>query len=148
MRHDLFGNLASMIGKLDFVRNKLKMLQIEFVDNMTITKGGCILDGRDIGTEIIPNADFKFYVDAPLEIRAKRRYEQLNSRDKSIKFKTIMLDLEKRDLSDKSKNSPLTRSKQSILIDGFLNCGILKHIKKINKFKRFIVFLKINYTNQ
>ena len=123
LRHDLFGNLASMIGKLDFVRNKLKVLQIEFVDNMTITKGGCILDGRDIGTEIIPNADFKFYVDAPLEIRAKRRYEQLYSRDKSIKFKTIMLDLEKRDFSDKSrKNSPLTRSKQSILIDTeFLN---------------------------
>ena len=123
LKHDLFGNLASMIGKLDFVRNKLKVLQIEFVDKMTITKGGCILDGRDIGTEIIPNADFKFYVDAPLEIRAKRRYEQLYSRDKSIKFKTIMLDLEKRDFSDKSrKNSPLTRSKQSILIDTeFLN---------------------------
>ena len=123
LRHDLFGNLASMIGKLDFVRNKLKVLQIEFVDKMTITKGGCILDGRDIGTEIIPNADFKFYVDAPLEIRAKRRYEQLYSRDKSIKFKTIMLDLKKRDFSDKSrKNSPLTRSKQSILIDTeFLN---------------------------
>ena len=123
LKHDLFGNLASMIGKLDFVRNKLKVLQIEFVDNMTITKGGCILDGRDIGTQIIPNADFKFYVDAPLEIRAKRRYEQLYSRDKSIKFKTIMLDLKKRDFSDKSrKNSPLTRSKQSILIDTeFLN---------------------------
>ena len=118
LRHDLFGNLASMIGKLEFVRNKLKVLQIKFVDNMTMTKGGCILDGRDIGTEIIPNADFKFYVDAPLKIRARRRYAQLYSKDKSIKFKTIMLDLEKRDLSDKSrKNSPLTQSKQSILID-------------------------------
>ncbi len=118
LRHDLFGNLASMIGKLEFVRNKLKVLQIKYVDNMTMTKGGCILDGRDIGTEIIPNADFKFYVDAPLEIRARRRYAQLYSKDKSIKFKTIMLDLEKRDLSDKSrKNSPLTQSKQSILID-------------------------------
>ena len=118
LRQDLFGNLASIIGKLDFVRNKLKVLQIKFVDNMTNTKGGCILDGRDIGTEIIPNADFKFYVDAPLEIRAKRRYAQLYLRDKSIKLKTIMFDLEKRDLSDKSrKNSPLTRSNQSILID-------------------------------
>ena len=121
--HDLFGNFASMIGKLDFVRNRLKLLQIDFVDKMTITKGGCILDGRDIGTKIIPNADFKFYVDAPLKIRAKRRFEQLYSKDNSIKFKNIMLDLEKRDLSDKSrKNSPLTRSKQSILINTeFLN---------------------------
>ena len=121
--HDLFGNFASMIGKLDFVRNKLKLLQIEFVDKMTITKGGCILDGRDIGTKIIPNADFKFYVDAPLKIRAKRRFEQLHSKDNSIKLKNIMIDLEKRDLSDKSReNSPLTRSKQSILINTeFLN---------------------------
>ena len=123
LKQDLYGNFASRIGKLDFVRNKLKIIQIEFVENMIKKKGGCILDGRDIGTEIIPNADFKFYVDAPLEIRAKRRYEQLYSRDKSIKFKTIMLDLKKRDFSDKSrKNSPLTLSKQSILIDTeFLN---------------------------
>ena len=109
-----------MIGKLDFVRNKLKQLQIEFVNKMTITKGGCILDGRDIGTKIIPNADFKFYIDAPIEIRAKRRFEQLYSKDNSIKYKNILLDLEKRDLSDKSrKNSPLTQSKQSILIMSF-----------------------------
>ena len=123
LKKDLYGNFASRIGKLDFVRNKLKIIQIQFAENMTKKKGGCILDGRDIGTEIIPNADFKFYVDAPLEIRAKRRYEQLYSRDKSIKFKTIMLDLKKRDSSDKSrKNSPLTLSKQSILIDTeFLN---------------------------
>ena len=76
------------------MRTKLKALQIEFVENMT-KKGGCILDGRDIGTEILPNADFKFYVDAPLKIRAKRRYKQLYSIDKSIEFKTILLDLEK-----------------------------------------------------
>ena len=75
LKLDLYGNFASRIGKLDFVRNKLKKIQIEFVENMTKTKGGCILDGRDIGTKILPNADFKFYVDAPLETRAKRRYE-------------------------------------------------------------------------
>ena len=112
-----------MIGKLDFVRDKLKVLQIEFVDNMTITKGGCILDGRDIGTEILPNANFKFYIDAPIEIRAKRRFKQLFSTNKSIKFKDILLDLEKRDFNDKSrKNSPLIISKESIIIDTeFLN---------------------------
>ena len=118
LKNDLFGNFASMLGKLDFVRNKLKVLQIEFVDNMTTTRGGCILDGRDIGTEIIPDADFKFYIDAPLKIRAKRRFQQLHANDKSLKFKNILLDLEKRDLSDKTrKNSPLILSKKSILID-------------------------------
>ena len=123
LKHDLYGNFASIIGKLDFVRDKLKILQIEFVKNMTKKSGGCILDGRDIGTKILPNADFKFYVDAPLEIRAKRRYEQLYSNDKTIKFEKIMLDLKKRDFSDKSReNSPLILSKGSILLNTeFLN---------------------------
>ena len=120
-----------------FVRSKLKILQIEFVENMTKKKGGCILDGRDIGTKILPNADFKFYVDAPLEIRAKRRFEQLYSNDKSIKFKNILIDLEKRDYNDKSRdNSPLVLSKDSILLNTeFLNPNqvlkkALSYIKK------------------
>ena len=88
----------------------------------------------------MPNADFKFYIDAPIEIRAKRRFEQLYSTNKSIEFKNILLDLEKRDISDKSrKNSPLILSEDSILIDTeFLNPHQV--LKKINKFKRFIVF--------
>ena len=49
------------------------------------------LDGRDIGTEILPNADFKFYVDAPIEIRAKRRFKELYSIDKSIEFNNILM---------------------------------------------------------
>ena len=123
LKQDLYGNFASRIGKLDFVRNKLKIIQIEFVENMIKKKGGCILDGRDIGTEILPNADFKFYIDAPIKTRAKRRFKQLYSTNKSIEFKNILLDLEKRDISDKSrKNSPLVLSEDSILIDTeFLN---------------------------
>ena len=104
---------------------------------MTKKKGGCILDGRDIGTKILPNADFKFYVDAPLKTRAKRRFDQLYSNDKSIEFKNILLDLEKRDSSDKLRdNSPLILSKDSILLNTeFLNPDqVLKralyHIKK------------------
>lgn len=123
LKQDLYGNFASRIGKLDFVRNKLKIIQIEFVENMIKKKGGCILDGRDIGTEILPNADFKFYIDAPIQIRAKRRFKQLYSTNKSTEFKNILLDLEKRDISDKSrKNSPLILSEDSIFIDTeFLN---------------------------
>ena len=137
LKHDLYGNFASIIGKRDSVRSKLKILQIEFVENMTKKKGGCILDGRDIGTKILPNADFKFYIDAPLKIRAKRRFEQLYSNDKTIKFNNILIDLEKRDLSDKSRdNSPLVLSKDSILLNTeFLNPyqvleKALSHIKK------------------
>ena len=123
LKQDLYGNFASRIGKLDFVRNKLKIIQIEFVENMIKKKGGCILDGRDIGTEILPNADFKFYIDAPIETRAKRRFKQLYSTNKSIEFKNILVDLKNRDISDKSrKNSPLILSQDSILINTeFLN---------------------------
>ena len=123
LKHDLYGNFASSIGKLDFVRNKLKILQIEFVENMIKSKGGCILDGRDIGTKILPKADFKFYVDASIKTRAKRRYKQLYSNDRSIKFKNILFDLKKRDFSDKSRdNSPLIPSKDAILLNTeFLN---------------------------
>ena len=118
LKQDLYGNFASRIGKLDFVRKKLKIIQSEFVENMIKKKGGCILDGRDIGTKILPNADFKFYIDAPIETRAKRRFKQLYPTNKSIEFKNILLDLEKRDISDKSrKNSPLILSEDSILID-------------------------------
>ena len=123
LKQDLYGNFASRIGKLDFVRKKLKVIQIEFVESMIKKKGGCILDGRDIGTNILPNADFKFYVDAPVEIRAKRRFKQLYSSDSSIDLKKIIIDLKKRDFSDRSrKNSPLIQSKDSILINTeFLN---------------------------
>ncbi len=130
LKQDLYGNFASRIGKLDFVRNKLKIIQIEFVESMTKKKGGCILDGRDIGTQILPNADFKFYVDAPLEIRAERRFKQLYSNDKSIKFENILVELEKRDFSDKSReNSPLILSKDSIL----LNTEFLKPSQVLKK---------------
>ncbi len=123
LNQNLYANFASMIGKLDFVRKKLNIIQIEFADNMTKKKGGCILDGRDIGIKILPCADFKFYIDAPLKIRAKRRFDQLYRNNKSIQFKKILLDLEKRDFSDKSRdNSPLIISKDSILINTeFLN---------------------------
>ena len=130
LKQDLYGNFASRIGKLDFVRNKLKIIQIEFVKSMTKKNGGCILDGRDIGTKILPNADFKFYVDAPLEIRAKRRFKQLYSNDKSIKFENIVVELEKRDFNDKSReNSPLILSKDSIL----LNTEFLKPSQVLKK---------------
>ena len=123
LKQDLYGNFASIIGKLDFVRKKLKIIQIEFVENMTKQFGGCILDGRDIGSNILPDADFKFYIDAPIKIRAKRRFKQLYSKNQSINLKNILLDIEKRDFTDKTrKNSPLIFSNDYILINTeFLN---------------------------
>ena len=91
LKNDLYGNFASIIGKVDFVRKKLKILQINFARVMTKTKGGCILDGRDIGTEILPNADFKFYVDAPLEIRAKEGLNNSIQKTNQLNLKIFCL---------------------------------------------------------
>ena len=137
LKDDLYGTFASKIGKLNKVRDKLKIIQIKYVKEMLKKKGGCILDGRDIGTEIMPNADYKFYVDASIEVRAKRRFDQLSSKQKSLDFNKILSDLKKRDSSDKSRiNSPLIVAKESILIDsGLLNpleveTKALSYIKK------------------
>ena len=85
----------------------------------------------------MPNADYKFYVDASIEVRAKRRFDQLSSKQKSLDFNKILSDLKKRDSSDKSRiNSPLIVAKESILIDsGLLNpleveTKALSYIKK------------------
>tara|TARA_A100000164_G_scaffold346911_1_gene347909 strand:+ start:824 stop:1084 length:261 start_codon:yes stop_codon:yes gene_type:complete len=85
----------------------------------------------------MPDADYKFYVDASIEVRAKRRFDQLSSKQKSLDFNKILSDLKKRDSSDKSRiNSPLIVAKESILIDsGLLNpleveTKALSYIKK------------------
>ena len=85
----------------------------------------------------MPNADYKFYVDASIEVRAKRRFDQLSSKQKSLDFNKILSDLKKRDNSDKSRiNAPLIAAKDSILIDsGLLNpleveTKALSYIKK------------------
>ena len=118
LKQDLYGNFASRIGKLDFVRNKLKIIQIEFVESMTKKNGGCILDGRDIGTKILPNADFKFYVDAPLEIRAKRRFNELIEKGQNVVLEDILESLKKRDESDMNRAiSPLKIPNNAHIID-------------------------------
>ena len=76
------------------------------------------LDGRDIGTIILPNADYKFFIDANVEVRAERRYNQLSSLSNKINYDEILLNLKKRDVDDKHRsNSPLKPAKDAIHID-------------------------------
>ena len=76
------------------------------------------MDGRDIGSVVFPNADFKFFLDASIDVRASRRWNELKSIEKDLKFKEVKKDLLKRDKKDVNrKYSPLIRSKDSILIN-------------------------------
>ena len=73
LRSEETAKLASLIATYPKLREILNLKQKEFVGKSKTKFRGCILDGRDIGTKILPNADFKFFIDATVEIRAKRR---------------------------------------------------------------------------
>ena len=76
------------------------------------------MDGRDIGSVVFPNADFKFFLDASLDVRSFRRWNELKLSEKDLKFEDVKKDLLKRDENDiNRKFSPLIRCKDSILID-------------------------------
>ena len=81
-------------------------------------KEGAVMEGRDIGTVVFPNADFKFYLDADSQVRAKRRYKELIKSGKSIALAEVLADLKKRDRSDKTrKEGPLKQAEDAHLID-------------------------------
>ena len=70
--------MASKIAVFPALRNMLNLKQKEFINKSNEQFGGCVLDGRDIGTKILPQANFKFFIDASIEIRAKRRLLEKN----------------------------------------------------------------------
>ena len=100
------------------VRKKLAYFQRDFANNYPSNKFGSILDGRDIGSVILPNADIKIFLDASPEIRAKRRTNELKGKGKSVKFINILKSINERDFRDKSRETaPLLRPKNSLYID-------------------------------
>ena len=116
LRNEEISLKASIISKNKIVRDNLLTYQREFAKQ----KGGTVLDGRDIGTVVCPNADIKIFVDADIEIRAKRRYDQYlkKNSDSNLNLSDIIDDLTKRDYIDKNRQlSPLVSAKDSYLLD-------------------------------
>lgn len=120
--------IASKVAKSSNVRNSLIDMQRNFVKN----NKNVVLDGRDTGSVICPNADYKFYIDADIEVRATRRLAQLKEKGISGKgYEDIFLDLKQRDLNDKNRKiAPLIIPQGAIEID---NSNVSKEevIKKI-----------------
>ncbi|NYB73546.1 (d)CMP kinase [Sedimentibacter hydroxybenzoicus DSM 7310] len=113
IRDELISINASKISTLAIVRNKMVDLQRKIAENKNV-----ILDGRDIGTVVFPNADYKFFVTASEEVRAVRRYNQLVVSNKDIILENILADIKKRDEKDSSRKiSPLRIADDAILID-------------------------------
>jgi cytidylate kinase len=80
--------------------------------------GGIVMEGRDIGTKVFPGADYKFYLDASAQERARRRYREFKARGVKASLRDILKDIKIRDHKDKTRTvSPLKKAKGSIVID-------------------------------
>ena len=123
LRSEEIAKLASLIATYPKLREILNSKQKEFVDNNKTKFPGCILDGRDIGTKILPNADFKFFIDASIEIRAKRRLLEKNisflqENDEKCMLQSLIREMKERDRLDSSRIiSPLVPAIDAHVID-------------------------------
>lgn len=104
---------ASNISSLKCVRLKMVEMQRKIADQMS-----CVLDGRDIGSYVLPNADFKFYITASVDVRADRRYKELILKGHNVDFEQLKQEIEQRDYNDKNREfAPLTRAVDAMEID-------------------------------
>jgi cytidylate kinase len=107
------GEAASRVGVHPAVRKDLMAYQAKIA-----SEGEVILDGRDMGTEVCPEAKYKFYLTASSEERARRRIEQLAQRGESADYKQILADVKRRDQRDAEREaSPLRPAEDAIIID-------------------------------
>ena len=104
---------ASDISALRCVRLKMVEMQRKIAGKMS-----CVLDGRDIGSYVLPDAEFKFYVTASVTVRAKRRYDELRAKGYDVDLNTLEKEIEQRDRNDSTREfSPLVRAEDAIYID-------------------------------
>ena len=113
IRENEISMMASNISAIKSVRLKLVELQREIAK---VTD--CVLDGRDIGTHVLPNANYKFYVTASLDVRAERRYLELLARGQNVDKDALKKEMEIRDYNDSHREfAPLKQADDAILID-------------------------------
>ncbi len=104
---------VSAVSSLPFVRRKMVKIQQEMGRN-----GGVILDGRDIGTVVFPNADLKIFMTAAPEIRAMRRFEEMQQKGEKVTYEEILENVKSRDHADSTrKESPLVKADDALLLD-------------------------------
>ena len=115
---DKVGTEASVIAKSKNIRRLVHSFQINFAYNPSKKFNGSCLDGRDITYNIVPDADFKFYITANLKTRALRRYNELKALNKKISYPEVLKSIKKRDKNDHNRKiSPLKKTKDSILLN-------------------------------
>ena len=115
---DEVGNIASIIANYKSLRDHLLKIQRDFVYIKNKDKLGVIIDGRDIGTVVLPEANIKFFVTATLETRIERRCKELLSLGYNIIKRHVEQEMRNRDQRDKQRtHSPLLAARDAILLD-------------------------------
>lgn len=113
LRTEEVGNMASASSVNGDVRNKMKELQQKLAATTNV-----VMDGRDIGTVVLPNAQVKVYLTASVEVRAKRRYDELIEKGQEADLEKIKKDIEERDYRDMNREiAPLRQAEDAVLID-------------------------------
>jgi cytidylate kinase len=104
---------VSAVSALECVRKPMWALQ-----RNAGKKGGIVMEGRDIGTVVFPDADFKIYLDAPIEIRAKRRFDELKSKGIKVEFVDLQDEIRERDRANTERTlAPLKKAQDAIVLD-------------------------------
>ena len=121
LRSEDIGGLASRVSVHPMVRTALNKRQVDFANQ----PGGALLDGRDIGTVIAPQADVKLFITAPAEIRARRRHAEMHRHGMDVTFTDIFADIQARDVRDMARaDAPLKPAEDALLLDtGDLTIG-------------------------
>ena len=114
LRQDTIGQLASIVSAHPLVRAALLQRQKRFARQ----PGGAVLDGRDIGTVIAPDADAKLFVKATPQVRAQRRHRELQAHGSDVSFDKVLADIRARDARDSARSTaPLTMAADAALLD-------------------------------
>jgi len=134
LRQEEVASAASKVSAMPGVRDALYWLQRSFAENAPC---GAILEGRDTGTVICPEADLKLFITADIEERAKRRVKELQSRGKDVTHEAVLKDMRARDERDQSRDTaPLKPAEEAVTIDttGLSEQGVLdKALEIVNE---------------
>ena len=130
---DEVATAASVIAKDKKIRKLVHAFQLKCAYNPPKKYAGSCLDGRDICSVIVPDADVKLFITANLKTRAFRRYKELKAKNKNISYQEVLQSVKKRDKSDANRKiSPLKKTKDSILLNTS-NLSIRRCFLKIKK---------------
>lgn len=104
---------ASNVSSLKCVRLKMVDMQRKIASRMS-----CVLDGRDIGSFVLPNADYKFYITASVKVRTDRRFKELIAKGHDVDYDALYNEIEQRDYNDRNRDfAPLKQADDAICID-------------------------------